>query len=180
MLSVPAPRTFVVGEIETAAYLNTSVRDTTSYLIGPPIATVYQTLAQSLAANTPTPIAFDSTAVDTYGGHSNTANNSRYTAVVPGYYLIGGGAPMANSIGGTERKIQMYYNGAIVGYASSSVPPTSATGTAVTPALSPTLVFLNVGDFVSIYATVDTTGVSITPGGSATNQAYMTVIWSHA
>ena len=45
------------------------------------------------------------------------------------------------------------------------------------PALSPTILYLNVGDFVSIYASADTTSVSVTPNTG--NEAYMTVIWIH-
>jgi hypothetical protein len=177
-LAVPVPRTYVVGEVETAAYYNASVRDAVNFLIGLPIATVYQTVAQPLTSGTPAPISFDSSAVDTYGGHSGTVNPSRYTAQVAGWYLIGGAAPMANATAGTYRKIQLYYNGTAIAYATSQIPSPSASATAVVPALSPTIVYMNVGDFVSIYASVDGSGVSITPNSS--NQAYMTVVWAHS
>lgn len=177
VLPVPSPRTWSVAEVETASFLN-SIRDALAFLTSPPIATVYQTAAQSLSSGTPAPVSYDSTAVDTYGGHSNSVNPSRYTAVVPGYYTIGGGTPMAGASTGTQRKLQMYYNGAAVAYATSAVPPPSTTSTAVTPALSPTLVYLNIGDFVSLYALADTTGVSTTPNG--TNESYMTAVWAHA
>lgn len=176
-LAVPVPRTFVVGEVETAAYLNASVRDTSNFLLGIPIATVYQTAAQLLTSGSPSPVSFDSTAVDTYGGHSNTVNPSRYTAQVAGWYMIGGAAPMAGSTGGTNRKIQVYYNGTGIAYATSELPPPSSPAIAVVPALSPTILYLNVGDFVSIYASADTTSVSVTPNTG--NEAYMTVIWIH-
>jgi|SRR5271155_3601865 len=178
VLPVPIIRQFVVDEVETASYLN-SLSAALSFLTNPPIATVYQTAAQSLTSGSPAPVSYDSTEVDTYGGHSNTVSPARYTAVVPGYYLLGGGAPMAGSTGGTYRKLQAYYDGTIVDYASSSVPPTSSTATAVTPTLSPTLMYLNAGDFVGLYAGCDATGVTTTPGGGS-SQAYMTVIWAHA
>jgi hypothetical protein len=176
-LAVPVPRTFVVGEVETAAYFNTSVRDTSNFLLGVPIATVYQTLSQSLTSGAATPVTFDSTAVDTYGGHSNTVSPSRYTAQVAGWYLVGGAAPMAGSGSGTYRKLQIWYNGAAVAYATSELPPPSTSAAAVTPALSPTIIYMNVGDFVGVYATADTSGVSVTP--NTANEAYMTVVWAH-
>jgi hypothetical protein len=177
VLPVPAIRQFSVDEVETASYLN-SLSAALSFLTNPPLATVYQTAAQAMSSGSPMPITYDSTIVDTYGGHSNTVSPARYTAVVPGYYIIGGGAPMSGSTGGTYRKLQMYYNGTAVGYATSAVPPTSSTANAVTPALSPTLTYLNAGDFVGLYGAVDATGVVTT--ASALNEAYMTVVWAHA
>lgn len=176
VLQVPVPRNFSVDEVETGSYMN-SVRDALNFLVNLPIATVYQTVSEALTSGTAAPIGYDSTAVDTYSGHSNTVNPSRYTAVVPGYYLIGAAAPMSGSTGGAQRKIQMYYNGTGVPYGTAAVPPTTTTAAAVTPTLSPSLVYLNAGDFVSIYALADTTGVSVTASG---NDAYMTVIWAHA
>lgn len=175
-LAVPVPRTFTPGETETGAYLNTSVRDAITFLIELPIATVYQTVAQSLTAGSPNPINFDSTAVDSYGGHSNTVNSSRYTAQVAGWYLVGGAAPMSGSASGTNRKLQVYYNGTAVAYATAQVPQVNSAGTATAVALSPTIVYMNVGDFVSLYASSDAT-VNITPNGS--NQAYLTIVWVH-
>jgi hypothetical protein len=84
---------------------------------------------------------------------------------------------MANATAGTYRKVQLYYNGTAVAYATGAVPAPSASASAVTPTLSPTLIFMNVGDFVSLYASADGTGVSVTPNGS--NLAYMTVLWAH-
>ena len=176
-LQVPSPRTFSVDEVETASYLN-SVRDALTFLVNLPIATVYETLSQALTANTAAFVAYDSTAVDTYGGHSNTVNNGRYTAQVPGYYLTGGGSPMAGSSSGTYRKSQIYYNGAAIAYATASVGPSSSGTNAVTPTLSPTLVYLNAGDYLSIWVETDGTSVNVTPNSS--NGAYMTVIWAHA
>ena len=177
VLPVPAIRQFSVDEVETASYLN-SISAALSFLTNPPIATVYQTAAQAMSSGSPQPVSYDSTIVDTYGGHSNTVSPARYTAVVPGYYVIGGGAPMAGSAGGTYRKLQMYYDGTAVSYATSAVPPTSSTTNAVTPALSPTLTYLNVGDFVGLYGAVDVAGVNTTP--NAQNESYMTVMWAHA
>ena len=177
VLPVPSPRTYSVEEVQTASYAN-SVRDALTFLLNLPIATVYQTAAQALTSGSPAPVSYDSTAVDTYGGHSNTVSNGRYTAVVPGYYLIGGGSPMAGASGGTYRKLQAYYDGTAVAYATSAVPPTSSSGTAVTPAMSPTLVYLNAGDYVGLYAEADTSGVSTTP--NTANESYMTIMWAHA
>lgn len=90
-LPVPSPRTFSVQEVEVAAYLN-AVRDALTFLVNPPIATCFQGISQGLGGSgTTVMITYDSTAVDTYGGHSNTVNNSEYVSQAAGWYLITGG-----------------------------------------------------------------------------------------
>lgn len=174
-LPVPVPRTYTVGETETGAYFN-ATRDALNFLIGLPIATVFQTAQQGLTAGGSTAVTFDSTAVDTYGGHSTSTNISRYTAQVAGWYLVGGSVPMNGSGGGTNRKAQVAVNGTVVPYATAQVPPVNSASIATAVALSPTIVFLNVGDYVQIIASSDAL-VTITP--NPTNQAYMTVVWVH-
>jgi hypothetical protein len=176
-LPVPIPRTFVVDEVETAAYLN-SLSQALEYLLNPPIATVYQTVSQSLSSGTPAPVSYDSSVVDTYGGHSDTVSPSRYTAQVAGWYTVGGATPFAGSGGGTYRKEQLYYNGNPVSYSAAQCPPVNSTSTATTIAISPANIYLNVGDYVSLYAECDTSSVSTTP--NPTNEAYMTVTWAHS
>lgn len=176
-LAVPIPRTFVVGEYVTAAYFNSNVRDTASFLLMLPIATVFQTASQGVSAgSTGAPVNFDSTAVDSYGGHSNSTNNSRYTAQVAGWYLVGGSVPMNGTASGTYRKSQVAVNGSVVAYATAQVPQVNSATTATAVAVSPTIVYLNVGDYVQLYAISD---AAVTLSPNSTNQAYMTVVWVH-
>jgi len=87
-LSLPSQRTWVVGDVVTAAMMNSNVRDAVNFLLNPPIADVYQSAAQTLATGTATDVTFDASNVDTYAGHSNSVNNSRYVAQVAGWYLV--------------------------------------------------------------------------------------------
>jgi hypothetical protein len=176
-LAVPVPRTFTVGEYETAAYFNANVRDGVNFLLQLPIATVFQTASQLLTAGTTgAPVAFDSTAVDSYGGHSNSTNNSRYTAQVAGWYLVGGSVPMNGTVSGTYRKCQIAVNGTVIAYATAQVPQVNSASNATAVAISPTIVFLNVGDYVQLIAISDAS-VTLTPNTS--NEAYMTIVWVH-
>lgn len=178
MLAVPNMRTFSVGEYETGAYLNTSVRDAVDFLLMLPIATVYQTAAEALGGSgVPTPISYDSTAVDSYGGHSNTVSPSRYTAQVAGWYAVGGAVVFGASTSGTYRKVQIYYNGTAIAYAVAQLSQVQSVTAATTVPISPTIVYLNVGDYVSLYAVADVASLSTI--ANSTNQSYMTVFWVH-
>lgn len=178
-LAVPVPRTFTVGETETGAFFNSSARDTDNFLLNLPIATVYQTVSQSFgSANGNNPITFDSTAVDSYGGHSNTVNNSRYVAQVAGFYLVGGAIVFGASTSGTYRKVQVYVNGVAIAYAVAQVGPVASSTFATTVPVSPAIVYLNAGDFVSLYGICDVSALPTV--ANTTNQSYMTCIWMHA
>lgn len=101
MATVPSFRTWNVGEIVTAAFLNTNVRDAGNFFVAPPIVEVFQAVAQSLGNAAFTALTFDSSSVDTDGGHSNVTNNSRYVGKTAGYFLFSGGANFAgNATGG--------------------------------------------------------------------------------
>jgi hypothetical protein len=177
-LAVPSPRTFSVNEVQTAAFLN-SIRDALSFLVNVPIATIYQTASQTLTASgTAYAVAYDSTAVDTYGGHSNTVNNSQYVSQVPGWYIVTGAVVFSPSTSGTYRKIQGYHNGSVVAYAASQVPGVNNASNATAVPIAPTIVYLNAGDYIQLYATCDVAGLTITP--NASNASYATILWQHS
>lgn len=176
-LPVPVPRTYTVGETETGAYFN-ATRDALNFLINIPIATVYQTVVQTLTTSSNVyMVTFDSTAVDTYGGHSNSTNNSEYVAQVAGWYLVTGGVCFQQSGSGTNRKAQVYHNGAVVPYAPTQLPPVSATYATSIP-VPPAFVYMNVGDYVQIGASADVTGINTLASNG--NESSMTIIWMHA
>jgi len=177
-LAVPIPRTFSVGEYETAAYFNANVRDMGNFLLGLPIATVFQTATQTLTASgTQYPVTFDSAAVDSYGGHSGTTNPSRYTAQVSGWYMVTGTVFYNPSTAGTYRKAQMAVNGTKIAYATSQAPQVNSSTNGTGLAIAPTIVFLDPGDYVEIWASADVAGLGITP--NPLNESYMTIFWVH-
>lgn len=167
-LPVPSPRTFNVQEYETAAYLN-AVRDALIFLLNPPRARVTQaTTATSVAQNAFVSIGMDNTVVDTYSGHSNTTNNSRYTAQVAGRYrVIGVNAFVANTSG--VRLVREAVNGTGV---PGSLTSMNATSSLAAAQATEATVFLNVGDFVETQGFQTTSGaLNTSPGTSDTAPA---------
>lgn len=141
-LPVPNPRTAVAGEFETAAYLN-MLRDAINFLTRPPQARLHQAAAQSIANNAFSPIAFDSTDTDTYSGHSNTTNNTRYTAQAAGTYLLMGGVSTATSAAGF-RQLAFRVNAGTSIHKLQGAPSPSFETALNTAASVP----LNVGDYI--------------------------------
>jgi hypothetical protein len=171
-LPVPNPRTAVAGEFETAAFMN-MFRDAINFLANKPLAVIYQGTAQSFTSSSGAAVTFDQTTADTYSGHSNSTNNTRYTAVVAGWYWIVGTVTWANVSGG-NRNVSINKNGTGVPQFGTADPSASAL---VFPAGQVTaLVQLNVGDYVEVIAYQDSGGaVSTHANGSS-----MAVIWDHA
>ncbi len=87
MSTVPVMRTWTAGELVTAAYMNSNVRDAGNFLLARPMAILRQTSAQSFANNTWTGVLFDTEDLDRDAGHSTVTNTSRYTGQTTGYYL---------------------------------------------------------------------------------------------
>lgn len=174
-LPVPSPRTFTVSETETASYLN-SLRDALNFLVNVPAAYVTQTATQTLTSSSWGVLSFDVTVFDSYGGHSNSVNNSRYTAQVAGWYIVFGCAcTAANSTG--QRGAAAAKNGTRIQGAAGFIQATSALSPA--PPSPPTIVFLNVGDYVEINA-YQNSGGNLATAASADLDSSMTVVWIHA
>lgn len=153
------PRTWSVGDIATASMLN-ALRDQLTFIGNPPIARILQTAAQNCATAAYTAIAMDTSSLDTYSGHSNTVNNTRYTAQVPGYYRIAGIVGWAiNSTG--IRATSVGINGSPQ---IDSQVELSAT-TANTSAPAQLVAFLNLGDYVEMFGYQNSGGTLATGGG---------------
>jgi hypothetical protein len=171
---VPVLATEVPGNFWTAALYTQNVYNLGTFVLNPPIAQIYQATAQSIpSGGLATALTFDAAITDTYGGHSTTVNNTRYTAQVAGYYLvIGTGALAANATG--NRLVQINKNGSVISQGISvGLAPGTANGTVIQVAA---LVQLAVGDYIEI-AMYQTSGGAL---NTATNQSGMTVMWIHA
>lgn len=173
-LPVPIPRTFTVSEVENAAFLN-SVRDALSFLLNKPQAQLYQSASQSIASGAFTAITFDQTLVDTYGGHSNTTNNSRYTAQVAGWYSVSGGIGYLTNATGARGAV-IYKNGAALTQATGSI--TAASSVLHVAMAGEFLIQLAVGDYVELYAFQSSGGALSTAGSGY--YPYFYVRWDHA
>jgi hypothetical protein len=110
VLAVPAPPTRAAGIRLTAAIWKADVTDGVTFLANPPLLEITQSSAQALANSTVTTLAFDTTITDTYGGHSNVTNNSRYTPTVAGWYLCFGMCSFASNVTG-GRDLEFRKNG---------------------------------------------------------------------
>jgi hypothetical protein len=73
---------------------------------------VTHSVAQSIATNTGTILAFDTERYDTDGMHDTATNNTRLTAKSPGKYLVWGGVGFATSTTG-YRQSHIVKNGAL-------------------------------------------------------------------
>jgi hypothetical protein len=173
-LAVPIPRTFGPGETEVASYLNAGVRDAVNFLTGPPIAQLVQATVQSVPNAAVAVVLFDSSVTDSYGGHSNTLNNTRYTAQVSGWYFVSGIVGFAaNSTG--VRVARLAKNGTAVIYFdawSAAVVTNNATSAGTSGIL-----FLAAGDYVEL-------DCFQTSGGALSTiligpQSGMSVYWLH-
>ncbi|WBP87036.1 hypothetical protein [Kitasatospora cathayae] len=173
-LPVPAPSQQSPGNFITGALWNANVYNGITFLSTPPLFVGTQGTAQSIPSNTVTALAIDTTAVDTYGGHSNTTNNSRYTAQVAGWYLVIGTASWAASATGS-RNVAIAKNGTFVSPAQSGIDA-SRTDINQTVQVS-ALVSLAVGDYVQAQVYQSTGGALST---NASGNCGLSVFWLHA
>lgn len=102
MATLPSFRTWVAGEIVTAAYMNTNVRDAGNFFVAVPIAELRQATLQSVANSTFVALSFDVSDLDTDSGHSNTTNNTRYTGKTAGWFQVSGSAVFATNATGAR------------------------------------------------------------------------------
>jgi hypothetical protein len=144
-----APATRAVGDIVTGSMLNV-IRDELTFLANVPLFYGYQATAQSVANATFTGVTLDTNSIDTYGGHSTTVNNTRYTPPQPGYYQCAGVITYApNATGG--RIAQLFQNGVAV--PGTQIVSSAASGLnqgVASPARS--IYFNGTTDYVELYA----------------------------
>lgn len=176
MATVPAPRTWVTGEVVTAAQLNTNISDVLSFLLTPPLLQCRQTSIQSIANSTSpgTGMGFTTEDVDNTGMHSNVTNTSRAVAVYPGWYQASGAASFAASAT-NGRGIYGATNGTGVPGTSAFVQASASGFTCV--AARSCLVYLNVGDYWEWYAIQNSGGV-LNSSVSSSEQPSMVLKWA--
>ncbi|MEY9944881.1 hypothetical protein [Kitasatospora sp. GAS1066B] len=145
-LPVPVPYSWSVADTFTAAIGN-GIRDALNFLLNPPIFVGIQATTQSMPNQNWVTITFDSTVVDTYGGHSNSVNNTRYTAPLPGWYTVCG--VFATSSNPTSiRAARILLNGtAVPGHENYAVALNGFETSSVTPTRD---IYLNAGDYVEL------------------------------
>jgi hypothetical protein len=149
-LAVPAPPVRGAGAKVTGSIYQSDVTDSVNFLTNPPVFQGYQTAAQSIANSTLVATALDTTGVDTYAGHSNSVNNSRYTPTVAGYYLCLG--QVGYAVNASVNRLALFYkNGTAVNLGQSGIFTTTAANFAIVPATA--LIYCNGStDYIEIWA----------------------------
>lgn len=109
-----------------------------------------QTIAQSIATNTPTAITLDVEDVDTDNGHSTSSNTSRYTVQTAGRFQVSGGVcySFVNTTG--VRSAEVWRNSSGINGAGVAVAPVNGSNTRV-PTRTMT-VSMVVNDFFEVFA----------------------------
>lgn len=84
MAVLPNPRTWTVGELLTAAKLNTDLRDGLNFLLsGKPLCKLKLSAGVNLSSQN---IPWTAEDIDRDNGHSTVTNNDRYIAQTAGWY----------------------------------------------------------------------------------------------
>ena len=82
------PGTATAGEVLTAAFWNTQVRDNTNFLYTPPMCKATRTTNLSIASGAETEMTFPTEDFDTDGMHDTATNTGRITINTAGIYLV--------------------------------------------------------------------------------------------
>lgn len=175
MATIPSYRTWVVGEIVTAAEMNSQVTAAGNFLIAPPIAELRGSTATSLATSgTFGAIGFQSSDVDSDGGHSNTTNNSRYTAQTSGWFQFDGGIGFASNATGL-RASAWYKNGSATN--GSQLAFSASAGDPCIPARTKKIqMSAVVPDYVELFG-FQSSGGALSTSTTAVEQPTMSVRW---
>ncbi len=168
MTTIPVYRTWVAGEIVTAAELNSNIRDAGNFFLARPMALLRQTVAQSIPNNTNTPITFDTEDLDRDSGHSTSSNTSRYTSPTQGYFFqTGGGSTAASATG--QRGVGWRQNGGGVNPVQTFMNTTAAGGWSG-PAVPEIFFYNGTTDYTELYVFQNSGGALntlVTAGGQA-------------
>lgn len=178
MATVPAPITWTPNLFTTDTIMNTEVRDAIRFLIGTsgvgkPRAHLRQTVAQSIPNAGFTALTFDVEDVDSDNMHSTVTNTQRLTAVTAGWYQVGGGISFTANVTG-QRGARLAVNGTAL-VASGSQFQTAGAGAMNIP-LRAILVFLNVGDFLTLDA-LQNSGAALNSSVTGVDESSFSAFW---
>lgn len=166
--TVPVSASVVPGNFETAALWNAQVKALNDFLTAPPVFAGVQTSTQSVANNTPVALTIDTENLDSDGGHSTVTNTSRYTATVPGTYLVLGSVAWASNATGL-RTAQIKLNGTSV--RGSQIVSASVSGAQWCGQCWAVVTMNGTTDFVEVWGNQTSGGTLATYAGSDSSSA---------
>lgn len=172
------PAATTASQIMTNAFVTANFTNPLTFLMNKPMFIGYNTALQSVNSAASTAIQWLSEVADTYSGHSNSTNPSRYVGQAPGYYWVSGSVCFSGNTAGS-RKAWIAVNGTVVAYSNVQGPPSLSSSDAATLSVPATLVYLNgTTDYVEIYA-LQNSGSAINLNPNATNASGISIIWDH-
>lgn len=176
MATVPSTTDFVSG-IATSTELNAYVSDPLDFLLRRPIFRGRQTVTQNLTTATWTALTIDTEDVDSDvgggGAHDTSSNTSRFTARYPGWYQVSGASSFPGNVTG-RRGSRLGVNGTALNGSTVIVTATTASGVIIPTAAE--LLYLNVSDYVEVFAFQDSGGTLATVVATDA-QSRLNVIW---
>lgn len=175
MGTVPSYRTWVVGEIVTAAFMNTNIRDSGLFLIGVPLFRGRNTAGQSIANATYTAVNLDTEDVDSDNGHSTVTNPSRYIGLTTGWYLLSGGCGWAVNAAG-QRGCEFAKNGTSLPGTDVMQPNATASFASSTTVRSSHVQLNGTTDYVELRG-FQSSGGALSTATNSTDQPSVDVQW---
>jgi hypothetical protein len=154
--------TWTVGQLVTAALMNSNIQALGAFVLAPPLASVYASTAQSVANNSWTALLMDTNILDSDSGHSVTTNTSRYVIQVAGTYLVFGQSSWAASTAG-GRGAGCAKNGTLNYNFHTEAPANASALSTVLPYMG--LVACNVGDYMETWGWQNTGSALSTVAG---------------
>jgi hypothetical protein len=178
-LPVPTLASEIANNSFTAALAKAGIYNTGNFLLNPPLFVGTQTSAQSIpnTGSSWTAIGLNTETIDSYTGHDNVTNNSRYTAQVAGSYLVCGVVAYATNTTGV-RAARIHYNGNVI--QGSAQMTLASPGTNLTGVTTPIrAVPMSVGDYVEV-AAWQNSGGSLNTATASDLSSGLWVCWAHA
>jgi len=171
-MAVVPPLPQVVSGVWTSSQLS-QLEALIAFLAAPPIARLRQTTPQTLTTGVLTAVTFTTEDDDSVNGHDNSTNPSRYTAVYPGRYLLLGQVGFMSNATGVRICVWRVNGTSINGTQVQTVP---ATGQDTAMAACGTEWYLNVGDYVELWA-FQSSGGNLNTASGPEDVCSMTVKW---
>jgi NADPH:quinone reductase-like Zn-dependent oxidoreductase len=164
------------AQLITGALWNAGPRATSAFLMAPPICRVRQGGVLTTTSGVWSALTFNTTDVDSEGGHNNVTNNTRYTCQVPGWYMVEGYFAVNNGGGGVGRfACSLAKNGTQI----QGAMQTTLVIADLQALLAGTVVSLAVGDYVETWGYQNTGSLVNTFVGTDLCSC-MNVFWIHS